>query len=159
MNLLIPESDVERWFVAGQLDPVKATRIAVAELRLRADAGDTEAKTVLEAWLHGGARQDLKSAFRAKDQMLTVSHDLQLARRFSVRRSDGSRQLVAWDAMTRPEFDSVVTEYKAQARKRNRTIRIFDRVTKAWDADASLSTAEDAFRAAGIDVTTVRVAA
>lgn len=157
--MLIPPTDVERWFVAGGLDPVKATRIAVAEMRDRAAQGDEDAQHILDGWLHGGARQDLKSEFRSKDQVLTIGPDLALANRFSVRRSDGSRQLVAWDVMSRPEFDAVVAEYKAQARRRNRVLRVLDRVAKAWDANPELVTAADAFRVAGVTPLTASVAA
>lgn len=158
MSLLLSHDDLRRWFAAAGNDVRAATERAVAEMGDRANGGDIEAVQIVRNWTMGGARQELKRLFLALDQVVIAGQEA-LPPRMSVRKPDGSRQLMAWKSMTRDEFRAVLDDYRAQTGVRNVRIALMEQADLAWGAHPEISNAADAFTAAGIPLSIVDIAA
>jgi len=155
VNLLIDAATVRRWFVTAKNDVRRAAEYGVRELRDRAGRGDEAADKQLEAWTLGGARQDLKRVYLADNQVAVGTNGSRttLPRMLSIRQPDGSRQLTAWEFMSREAFEAALAEYEAQTEKRTKTLAILRRVLAAWDECPEAETAAEAAAFAGIDLT------
>jgi hypothetical protein len=156
MTVFAPDpTDVSRWWEEGGYDVRRAAEIACAEIESRATEGDAASEAMLREWTVSGARQHLKRVFAALNQRFVPANGHAAVRvpgALSIKREDGSRQMVLFEVMTRAEFELAVAEYRAQADKRLRTLDVFDQVLSTWDAQPEIANVRDAFAAAGIDL-------
>lgn len=157
-NLLTDPADIRRWAEEAGYDVRRTASLAVDDMKRRAAAGEPEAATILADWTLAGCIQRIKRVIVASDSVAVPSRP-SLPARMSIRTDDGSRQLVAWEFMTRADFEKVVRDYAAQALRRQRVMRTFRQVLATWDTHPEAANAAEAMRLAGIDPEAVKVAA
>ena len=153
--LAIDPDDVNRWWEAGGYDVRRAAECAIVDIERRAAAGDRDAESVLREWTVSGARQNLKRVFAALNQRFVPANGqaaMTIPGVLSVKREDGSRQMVLFEVMTRAEFEQAGADYRAHTDKRMRVLHVFDAVLAAWDTHPEVATVRDAFAVAGIDL-------
>lgn len=158
--MLIDHADVRRWWTLAGGDIGRTVELAVSEHRTKAAGPDEDsakiAARVLDGWTHSGARGDLKRDILALDQRFVVADagPRRFPNRMSVRKPDGSRQLPAWSAISRTEFERVASEYASHSLTRAANLALMYQALAAWDKHPEIGNAAAAFEAAGIDLLT-----
>lgn len=156
-DLLLDPDEVRRWWEQANDEPRRMAEIAIAELRERAANGDANADVVLWDWQVAGAiqrlkrsRQGLRTVIVPKGTGVRGNGHASLPVSLSVRRVDGTQQLLVWDTLTFADFGVWLRDYRAQTQTRVDVLRTLERLFGIWADHADVLGAE-ALTLAGID--------
>jgi len=153
VSIVLDPDEVRDWWTEANDDPSRMADIAIRNLNERAANGDINAEVVLDRWTHIGARHDLKGARQGLRQVVmpkAANGHSALPIRLSVKREDGTRQLVAFETLTYVDFGMWVEEYRAHHRTRTNVLRTAERLLEVWSQQPDLIGAA-ALDLAGID--------